>query len=410
VPGDRGPQVADPGLSAEPGRTLGRLALLTLAHAFGTLNFMAVVAMAPVIQAALGLSRAEVGLFATVYYGGLFAGSLPLGWVVDRFGVRATLVAGHLVMAIASALLGQAGGFGGAAACLLLAGLGYAALNPATAKGILLWIPERERATAMGIKQTGVPIGGAVAAGAGALAAALGWRSVLGIVAGLIAAGGALCLLLPESRRDRGVGAGGRALADLGEVLANRNLAVFNLATGVLTAAQLSVFTYLTLFVQEATGAGLAFASLCLAAAHAGSMAGRIGWGLASDRWLDGRRKTAIVLIGLAASAFLAALAGVGPGGGTALPLGLALGLGLTIASHAGLGQAAAVEAVAPRLGGAAIGYNMLLTPVGAMLGPPLFGGLVDRSGSYAVGWLVAAAVVLAGTLILAAAFTERRR
>lgn len=60
------------------------------------------------------------------------------------------------------------------------------------------------------------------------------------------------------------------------------------------------------------------------------------------------------------------------------------------------------------RLGGAAIGYNMLLTPFGAMVGPPLFGGLVDRTGGYGLGWLAAAGLVLAGTLVFAAAFAER--
>jgi MFS family permease len=88
--------------------------------------------------------------------------------------------------------------------------------------------------------------------------------------------------------------------------------------------------------------------------------------------------------------------------------VGLALGLGLTLAGWAGLSQAAAVEAVEPHLGGAAIGYHMVLVPLGAMVGPPVFGRLVDARG-YTPGWLAAAAVLLAGTGLLAAAFTEGR-
>lgn len=396
------------GLRTPAGRH--RLTLLTLAHAFATVNYTAVVAMAPALQAALGLSRAEVGLFATVFYGGLLAGSVPLGWVVDRVGVRPALVAGHLVMAVTSLALSRVESFGTAAGCLLVGGFGYAALNPATAKAILGWFPAAQRATAMGIKQTGVPLGGMVAAAAVPLAAAVGWRPVLWIVAGLVTAGGVLCATLAEPRDGGGRRTPGRALGDLVEVLGNRNLAVFNLASAAFTAAQTSFLTYLTLFVGEAMGGGPGLAGLCLATAHAGSIGGRIGWGLVSDRWLGGQRKLALLLIGMLAAALLAGLALVRPGGGAALGLTLALALGLTVASHAGLGQAAAVEAVDPRLGGAAIGYNMVLTPLGGMVGPPLFGGLVDRTGGWGTAWLAAAGLVVGATLLLALGVAERPR
>lgn len=302
------------GLRTPAGRH--RLTLLTLAHAFATVNYTAVVAMAPALQAALGLSRAEVGLFATVFYGGLLAGSVPLGWVVDRVGVRPALVAGHLVMAVTSLALSRVESFGTAAGCLLVGGFGYAALNPATAKAILGWFPAAQRATAMGIKQTGVPLGGMVAAAAVPLAAAVGWRPVLWIVAGLVTAGGVLCATLAEPRDGGGRRTPGRALGDLVEVLGNRNLAVFNLASAAFTAAQTSFLTYLTLFVGEAMGGGPGLAGLCLATAHAGSIGGRIGWGLVSDRWLGGQRKLALLLIGMLAAALLAGLALVRPGGG----------------------------------------------------------------------------------------------
>ena len=56
------------------------------------------------------------------------------------------------------------------------------------------------------------------------------------------------------------------------------------------------------------------------------------------------------------------------------------------------------------------MGYNMMGTCLGGMAGPPIFGAIVDATDGYGAGWMVTAAVVLVGTLILAFWFKERSR
>ncbi len=97
----------------------------------------------------------------------------------------------------------------------------------------------------------------------------------------------------------------------------------------------------------------------------------------------------------------------VGPGHGVFLGLGLALVLGLTVASFAPLIQTLSVESAEPRLAGSSLGYSIFGTHVGGMIGPPIFGAIIDASGGYGAGWLVTAAALLAGTLILAFGFKE---
>jgi MFS family permease len=92
------------------------------------------------------------------------------------------------------------------------------------------------------------------------------------------------------------------------------------------------------------------------------------------------------------------------------LGLGLALLLGLTIASFAPLMQTLSVEATEPRLAGSCMGYNMFGTHIGGMIGPPVFGAMVDATGSYGAGWLVTAAVLGFGVVLLAFGFRERGR
>src|SRR5262249_59986496 len=80
---------------------------------------------------------------------------------------------------------------------LVLAGCFLSTCGPSGGKAVLLWFPRRIRGLAMGIRQTGVPLAGVFAAPAlPLLAAALGWRGALGIMAALSAAGAALAWLL----------------------------------------------------------------------------------------------------------------------------------------------------------------------------------------------------------------------
>ncbi|MEL0022166.1 MAG: hypothetical protein VW709_20065, partial [Rickettsiales bacterium] len=61
--------------------------------------------------------------------------------------------------------------------------------------------------------------------------------------------------------------------------------------------------------------------------------------------------------------------------------------------------------AVAPHLIGSAVGYNGISTHMGAIVGPPVFGAIVDATGSYSGGWLVTAVMVMAGVLVVGLGF-----
>jgi LPXTG-motif cell wall-anchored protein len=55
------------------------------------------------------------------------------------------------------------------------------------------------------------------------------------------------------------------------------------------------------------------------------------------------------------------------------------------------------------------MGYSLVGTALGGMVGPPLFGAVVDLTGNFANGWLLTAGLVLVGTFLLGFWFRERR-
>lgn len=387
-----------------------RLPALVMSHVVGTTNVVSVMAMAPVISADLGLSAAEFGAFISSYYAAQATGSLPAGAIADRFGVGRTLVVAHVLMVIAAITLSLVDGYVPCLAAMFLMGLSYSLTNPSTARGVLDWFPRERRGTAMGLKQVGVPIGGVIAAGSGALAAYVHWQSVMWGVALLIAANGIFCIGLiryhvPATERSS-------IVKNIGKVLRDWNFNVYAIVNGLITSGQSSFFTYLTLFLTTVLRSSQEVASTAMGIGQVSSSFARIGWGMVADRYFGGRRAVLLAWLCAASAAFLVLMGFVGAwlGGsfGLIAALGLTVALGITVASFAPVAQAITVESVEPRLAGSAMGVNMVGVHLGNMAGPMVFGWCLDYFGNFGAAWWVIGAIVAAGTLMLIFMFKER--
>ena len=157
------------------------LGLIGLSHIIAAAAQYGINTLAPFYKDELELSRAQVGLFFSAFYLAMTGASFGSGWLADRFGVRATTALGHAVVGVCIGAAALAWSFEIAFASFFLAGLGYSFLNPASTIGVMSWFRSDERATAMGVKQTGVPAGGVLAAIlAPSLVLLIGWRGALG--------------------------------------------------------------------------------------------------------------------------------------------------------------------------------------------------------------------------------------
>ena len=388
------------------------LVLITLAHALGALAVLSVAPLSPFLLDALHLSRAQVGLLLpAVYLGGVLM-SLPAGWLTDRLGVRLTLGAGQAVIGLLVLVAALAGSLRTLLACLVLAGFGFSVLNPSTGKAVLEWFPPRGRGLAMGIKQTGLTLGGLVGALAlPPLALVAGWRAALAAGGALALVSAALTLIVYRSPAGAS-SASATAWPRLGELrvfLRRPGVIVVFLSGLALSVAQSSVLAHLAIYVRETFALSPVAAGQMLALAQAGGTAGRLAWGVISDRFFGGRRRPGVVvnaLIGAGAYALLAL--------GDRLPLAGLVSLSL-VAGVGAFGWVGLYFALVAEIGGAR--YAGLLTGVavafawsGVLIGPPVFGLLVDRTGSYAWPWLALAVVGLgvAATLPRPAPLVQR--
>ena len=377
------------------------LALVTAAHGLGALTALAVTPLTPFLLESLALSRVQVGLcLPAVYLGGVLM-ALPAGWLTDRLGVRLTLGLGQLLVGAMITLAASSTNLAGLLALLVLGGFGFSVLNPATGKAVVDWFPPRERGIAMGIKQTGLTLGGLAAALAlPPVALAWSWRHALATAGALSLLSAALVSILyrPSPTSAQGRADGGPQLAELGMFLRRAPVLVVFGCGLALSIAQSSLLAYFVLFTKETFAVSAVTAAQFLALAQVGGTVSRVAWGVVSDRSFGGRRRPGVV-----ASAAIGAVTYATFALGAVLPIWLMVPLALVAGAGAfgwvGLYFALVAELGGPRYAGLLTGAATACAWSGTLIGPPIFGVILEMTGSYTLPWLILTAI--AGAVVV---------
>lgn len=129
-----------------------------------------------IIEQQLGWSEADYGWIAFGFTAAYAMFPSLIGRLIDRFGVKASL-AGALIM---WSLMAMAHGFVstvfGFAAVRFLLGAAEAANFPASIKAVAMWFPQKERALATGIFNSGTNVGVMISFATVLLAERFGWQ------------------------------------------------------------------------------------------------------------------------------------------------------------------------------------------------------------------------------------------
>ena len=120
--------------------------------------------LAPALREEYGLSLTEIGVVLAAEWIGLTFALLPWGFAVDRFGERWTLAAGLGLCAAFLAAAAFAPSFGWLVVLLGLAGIAGGSVQSGSGRAVMRWFAAGERGLALGVRQTAVPVGGAIAA------------------------------------------------------------------------------------------------------------------------------------------------------------------------------------------------------------------------------------------------------
>ena len=379
------------------------LALILAAQTVANVGPLGIPAIASLIRSDMGLTLTQAGSFLSAYYIGPILMSMPAGALADRWGVKPMLILGQAVIALGLVAVAGSPSYGVLIILMVCAGFGYGMLNPTSTKAVMAWFPPHQRATVVGLKQVGLPFGGVLGAAIlPALALAVGWRSAVLVAAGLIAAGAVASMLVYHDAPDAApTTTGPGEKSPVSAVLLNRDLWLVAVSTLVFAGMQTVWMAFLVLYLQGAVGLGLLSASRYLALAQLGGMAGRVAFGVLSDRTFGGRRRLPLAIAGCGSALCSVAIAYTGAGASALWLTLLALVFGFVGIGWNGVQHTLMAELAGARSAGTALGLGLAVSSLGVTIGPPIFGACVEWAGGFRGPWIGLAVTMGAGLLLL---------
>ncbi len=386
--------------------------VLWLVHVLAFMNISSFGILAPFIKEDLHLSSVQIGFLISALSIGASISQMPAGLIVDFAGVRRMLTLAMGLIGLFLILFSLAPSYWIALTILLIYGMANGIVGPAASKSVLDWFPAVGRATAMGVKQTGVNFGG-IFAGLllPALAVFLSWRHSLLAVGLLEVASAALIYgLLKESPVRSGQPRRPIVWKKILRMVMDRDILILGGIAFCFMASQFSFSTYLILFLTQEMKFPIVKAGQYFALSFLIGAAGRVFWSMASDYFLAGQRKRILRLIALIL--FFSSLAlGMISFWPALSPLLLVAVIAFGIS---GIGWNAIYltmvgEAVGKESTGLATGVGYSIGFLGSLTCPPLFGFLVDRTDVYGYAWLLMTACAGA-ILLLLTLYKEKER
>lgn len=377
---------------------------VTLAlQAAASMTVLAAPVLAPNAANAFGQDASRIGVYVGAIYAGAMLSSLLAGSQIRRTGairmsqialLLAALGLGLTLSAQPAALLPGA----------LLIGLGYGVVTPASSHILARNTPAHRMGLVFSLKQTGVPIGGAMA---GLLLPPLvefqDWRLAIEftIALTLFAALAAQSLRGrldddrdPTARFDRA-----QVLDPLRTILNLPALRSLALASFVFAAMQLVLTGYLVTFLSHERGLTLAVAGAALAVTQIAGVAGRMFWGWSADRLIAPRRLLCLLALAMAVCSGLYALSD------QHWPLALVVLIstifGATAIGWNGVFLAEVARLVPREMAGSITGGALVVTYAGVVSGPPSFAFLITHQG-YETAFVVFAVALLLLAVALA--------
>jgi len=356
------------------------------------------------------LSNAELGIALGAMGLGVALSELPWGMATDRWGDRPVLLWGLLgtMLSLLALLLwitpvhGAVPSLFSLAVGLALVGVLGGSVNGSSGRAVMRWFGPGERGFAMSIRQTAVPLGGALGALIlPTLAARYGFAMVFGALAFACALSAAFAwrwmhepdFSVEAAKAPQNVSAG---LLSVQEAPPLRNGRIWRMvgAIALLCAPQSAILSYATIFLHDQGKLGLAAVTTAMVSLQSGAMVMRIWSGRHTDRhanrpaYLRG-----CVLVATMAFLLLGIVASINaPGWMLMVAIVLA---GIAVSSWHGVGYTELATVAGSNHAGTALGMANTAVYVSFFLTPVLIPHLLDLVAWRGV-WCVSAVVALA--------------
>jgi MFS family permease len=369
-------------------RTWLALAATMSGQALGAAAQLSPAVLATFIATDTGINASLIGFYTgTVFLASAIATLGGSGLIMRHGGVRAVQIGAVLTaVGISLAAIGHPIAF---IASALVIGAGYGPMTPASSIVLSRWAPANRLGLVMSIKQTGVPIGYALAGiSLPILNEIYGWQTTIIIVAIVCAIaafliGFAISKLDVDRSPEARIGFAGARLA-LGMVWTVRRLRRIACASLAFAGVQVTVTSFLVVYLETQHGYPNSQAGHVLAIANLTAIAGRILWGGAADYV---RTSVLLMLLPITMAAAMIGLIMVDSSWDLLAVFAVAISLGSTVIAWNGLMLTEVARQAPPGQVGMATSGVLALTFLGSMAFPQALSAALSANGSYEVGF-----------------------
>ncbi|KRD90448.1 MFS transporter [Bacillus sp. Root147] len=379
------------------------LFIATLSQACATFVTYGAGPLAAFWQRLYDLSQFQTGLLVSAVQIGPIFSMMFFGNWMDRYGERWLVGGGSILLGVSMLFAYRADHYMYLTGVLLAAGVWYGTAQPGGSKAVVKWFPSHHRGLAMGIRQTGIPIGGAVASAALPLVFhQYGWHWAVVIQAAAAIGGGLLFLvfyreypLSPEKKETFTL------RQKIMRISQDKTLYPLFFVGVSMISLQMIIVAHFISYLTKAMKVDFASAGMLLSVTLLGGMVGRIALAWLSDHVYSGNRRSPLQATVWVTAGLIIAISYIG----FALPFWLlaavCFSLGFFAIGWFSLFIVLIAEKADDRFIGLTVSIALTLNQFAIVLAPIWFGLLVDWLQSYAWAFSTAACLIACGGMWL---------
>jgi len=246
------------------------------------------------------LTSFQTGLIVSAVNIGPIFSMLLFGYLMDKKGEKQIIGWGSILLGLSALLLIPVNHYTTLLLVLIVVGIWYGSAQTGGSTAIVKWFPNKHRGLAIGIRQTGIPIGGALASTVLTYLYQHHHLSFVHLAQGLMAVGGGLLFLLlykEPKQHDTATAPLIPFKEKMRAIRHNRALYPLFFVGMVMMSLQMIIIAHFMSYLHHEGGYTLTEAGRYLSLILFGGMVGRIVLAWMSDHYFAQKREPLLVLV-----------------------------------------------------------------------------------------------------------------